>query len=143
MRFVHRSAKAFALQAGALALLLFTAGIASAEVTFTRDVAPIFQKSCQNCHRPGSIAPMSLLNYEDARPWARSIKQRVEARQMPPWHVDRTVGIRSFKDDPSLTDQEIATLVAWVDGGAPRGNPADMPAPRQFEDADRWHIGKD
>ena len=111
-------------------------------ITFTRDVAPILQKSCQNCHRPGSIAPMSLLTYEDARPWARSIKQRVEARQMPPWHVDRTVGIRTFKDDPSLSDQEVATLVGWVDGGAPRGNPSDMPPPRQFDDADRWHIGK-
>jgi hypothetical protein len=111
-------------------------------VTFTKEVAPIFQKSCQNCHRPGSIAPMSLITYEDARPWARSIKQRVEMRQMPPWHVDRTVGIRQFKDDPSLSDQEIATLVAWVDSGATRGNPSDMPAPRQFDDADRWHIGK-
>ena len=72
------------------------------QVTFARDVAPIFQKSCQNCHRPGSIAPMSLLSYEDARPWARSIKPRVEMRQMTPWYVDHTVGIRQFKDDPSL-----------------------------------------
>src|SRR4051812_39797210 len=103
MKIVGRSAEAFAL-------LLLTAATASAQVTFTKDVAPIFQKSCQNCHRPGSIAPMSLLTYEEARPWARAIKQRVEARQMPPWHVDRTVGIRQFKDDPSLTDQEIATL---------------------------------
>jgi hypothetical protein len=111
-------------------------------VTFTKDVAPILQKSCQNCHRPGSIAPMSLVNYEDARPWARSIKTRVEMRQMPPWHVDRTVGIRQFKDDPSLSDKEIATLTAWADAGAPRGNPADMPPPKQFDDSDRWHIGK-
>jgi hypothetical protein len=110
--------------------------------TFTKDVAPILQKTCQNCHRPGSIAPMSLLTYEDARPWARSIKDRVERHQMPPWHVDRTVGIRRFKDDPSLTDEEIATIAAWVDGGAPRGNAADMPPPRAFDDADRWHIGK-
>ncbi|HYM25811.1 MAG TPA: cytochrome c [Vicinamibacterales bacterium] len=111
-------------------------------VTFTKDVAPIFQKACQNCHRPGSIAPMSLLTYEDARPWARSIKDRVERRSMPPWHVDRTVGIRRFKDDPSLSDNEIATIVSWIDAGAPKGNAADMPAPRQFEDSDRWHIGK-
>src|SRR5262249_60835616 len=88
---------------------------AAAAVSFSKDVAPIFQRSCQNCHRPGSIAPMSLINYEDARPWARSIKSRVEARQMPPWHVDRTVGIRQFKDDPSLSDREIATIAAWVD----------------------------
>src|SRR5436305_2720688 len=98
-------------------------------VTFTKDVAPILQRACQNCHRPGSIAPMALLTYEDARPWARSIKDRIERRQMPPWHVDKTVGIRRFKDDPSLTDDEIATIAAWVDAGAPRGNPAVMPAP--------------
>jgi hypothetical protein len=85
---------------------------------------------------------MALLSYEDARPWARSIRDRVERRQMPPWHVDKTVGIRTFKDDPSLSDREIATITAWVDGGAPRGNPADMPPPRVFDDSDRWHIGK-
>ena len=119
-----------------------SAQTAGASVTFTKDVAPILQRSCQNCHRPGSIAPMSLLSYEDTRPWARSIKTRVEARQMPPWHVDRTVGIRQFKDDPSLTDQEIAKLAAWVDAGAPRGNPADLPPAKQFDDSDRWHIGR-
>ena len=112
------------------------------QVTFTKDVAPILQKTCQTCHRPGSIGPMSLLTYEDARPWARSIKDRVSRRQMPPWHVDRTVGIRKFKDDPSLSDAELQTIVNWVDAGAPRGNPADMPAPRAFDDSDRWHIGK-
>ena len=85
---------------------------------------------------------MSLLTYEDARPWARSIKNRVSQRQMPPWHVDRTIGIRKFKDDPSLSDAEVATIVGWVDAGAPRGNAADMPAPRVFDDTDRWHIGK-
>ncbi len=111
-------------------------------VTFTKDVVPILQRSCQECHRPGSIAPMSLLAYKDARPWARSIRQRVAKRDMPPWFIDRTVGIRKFKEDPSLTDQEIGTIVAWVDAGAPEGNPADMPPPRQFADADRWHIGK-
>jgi hypothetical protein len=112
------------------------------QATFTKDVAPILQRSCQNCHRPDSIAPMSLINYDDARPWARSIKQRVEQRQMPPWHVDRQVGIRKFKDDPSLSDKEIATIVAWVDAGAPRGNPADMPVAKVFDDSSKWHIGK-
>jgi hypothetical protein len=129
----------------ALAVLLAAAPRAqtgAGQATFARDVAPILQRSCQNCHRPGSIAPMSLMTYEDTRPWVRSIKTRVEARQMPPWHVDRTVGIRKFKDDPSLSEGEIATLVSWIDGGAVRGNPAEMPPPRQFDDTDRWHIGK-
>src|SRR3954463_3324722 len=112
------------------------------DVTFTRDVAPILQKACQNCHRPGSVAPMSLLTYEDARPWARSIKQRVSNREMPPWYIDRTVGVQKFRDDPSLTDNEIATIVKWADAGALRGNAADMPPPRQFADSDKWAIGK-
>ena len=111
-------------------------------VTFTKDIAPILQRSCQNCHRPNSMAPMPLLTYQDARPWSRSIKEKVVKRNMPPWFVDRSVGIHEFKDDPSLTDQEIATIAAWVDAGAPEGNRADMPPPRQFEDSDKWHIGK-
>src|SRR5579871_3010013 len=115
---------------------------AASPVTFNKDIAPILQRACQTCHRPDNIAPMSLLTYTDARPWARSIKQQVAQRNMPPWFVDRHVGIRRFKDDPSLTDDEIAKVVAWVDAGAPEGNPADLPPPRQFEDADKWHIGK-
>jgi len=115
---------------------------AAAPVTFTKDVAPILQKSCQNCHRPGAIAPMSLVTYQDARPWARSIKTKIVAREMPPWYIDRHIGITKFKDDPSLTDAEIATIVKWVDGGAPQGNPADMPKPRVFAEVDKWHIGK-
>jgi hypothetical protein len=114
----------------------------TAGVTFTKDVAPILQKACQNCHRPGAIAPMSLLTYQDARPWARAIKQKVVAREMPPWYIDRHIGIQQFKDDPSLTDDEIAIISKWVDAGAPQGNPADMPKPRQFADVDKWHIGK-
>jgi hypothetical protein len=132
-----------------LMLLAGTASVAGAQaptparqVTFTRDVAPILQRACQSCHRPGSIAPMSLLTYEEARPWARAIKARVSARQMPPWHVDRTIGIRKFKDDPSLSDAEVSTIVGWADSGAPRGNATDMPPPRVFDDSDRWHIGK-
>src|SRR5436190_22531770 len=87
-------------------LLAQTSSSAAGQVTFTRDVAPILQKSCQNCHRPGAIAPISLITYEDARPWARSIKQKVSAREMPPWHIDRNIGITKFKDDPSLTEKE-------------------------------------
>src|SRR5438552_16093071 len=103
--------------------------------TFTRDVAPILQKSCQNCHRPGSIAPMSLLTYEDARPWARSTKQKVLAREMPPWFIDKNVGVQHFANDRSLGDRHAQTISAWVAAGAPEGNPADMPPPRQFPPA--------
>lgn len=111
-------------------------------VTFTKDVAPILQRSCQTCHRPGAIAPMSLLTYQDARPWARSIRTKVTAREMPPWYVDRNVGIHKFKEDPSLTEAEIATIVAWVDAGAPQGDARDLPPARVFSDDDKWHIGK-
>jgi hypothetical protein len=110
--------------------------------TFSKDIAPIFERACQNCHRPGSIAPMSLLTYKDARPWARSIKEKVVKRQMPPWHIDRNVGVSSFKDDPSLTDAEIATISNWVDQGSAEGSPSDLPPSRQFSDLDKWHIGK-
>ena len=96
----------------------------AAAVTFTKDVAPILQRSCQNCHRPDPNAPMSLLTYEDARPYARSIKAKTASRLMPPWHIERNIGIQKFKDDPSLTDQEIATIAAWVDQGAQKGDMA-------------------
>src|SRR2546430_17500751 len=115
---------------------------AQSAVTFTKDVAPIFQRSCQSCHRPGQTAPMSLLTYQDVRPWARSIKQRVVGREMPPWGIDPHVGLQSFKNDPSLREDEIQTIVKWVDAGAPIGNVADLPKPREFDDSDRWHIGK-
>lgn len=133
----------FVLGCGATAAALAADRVSPVgEVTFSRDVAPILQRSCQNCHRPGSIAPMSLLTYKDARPWARSIQAKVVLRLMPPWHIDRNVGINRFKDDPSLSDAEIATISKWVDEGAPEGKPADMPPPRQFSDLDKWHIGK-
>src|SRR6185295_14126313 len=119
-----------------------TAATAATGVTFTKDIAPIFQKSCQGCHRPGQMAPMSLMTYQDVRPWARSIKQRVADREMPPWGIDPHVGIQSFKNDPSLREDEIEKIVKWVDAGAPMGNAADMPKPRVFDDSDRWHIGQ-
>ena len=121
--------------AGAIALgaVLAIPGAASAQnatrqVTFNKDVSPILQAKCQNCHEPGSIGPMSLVTYQDARPWARSIKNRVSTRQMPPWHIDRSVGVQKFKNDISLTDEQVDTIVAWVDGGALEGNPADFKA---------------
>src|SRR2546425_12270722 len=115
---------------------------ASAPVTFSKDIAPILQRSCQTCHRPGAIAPMSLLTYQDVRPWARSIRQKVTNREMPPWYIDKNVDITKFKDDPSLTAEQIATIAKWVDSGAPMGDPADMPPPREFSGYDQWHIGK-
>jgi hypothetical protein len=116
---------------------------AQGQVTFTKDVAPILESRCQVCHRPNTFAPMSLLTYEEARPWAKSIKQKVAAREMPPWYIDKNVGVRHFKNDVSLSDQEIATIVKWVDGGAPKGNPADMPPARKFDDSDQWHLRPD
>jgi hypothetical protein len=110
--------------------------------TFAKDVAPIFQKSCQTCHHPGTSAPMSLVSYDEVRPWARSIRQRVSNRDMPPWHLDKTVGIRHYKNDRSLSDDEIATVVKWVDSGAAQGNPADMPAPLTFRSEGDWFIGE-
>src|SRR5579871_3013957 len=94
---------------------------ANRAVTFSKDVAPIFQKSCQSCHHPGTSAPMSLMTYDETRPWARSIKERVARREMPPWHLDKTVGIRKYKNDISLSDGEIATIAKWVDSGSPQG----------------------
>ncbi len=112
-------------------------------VTFSRDVAPIFQAKCQSCHEPGSIAPMALVTYQDARPWARSIRQRVVTRQMPPWHIDRSVGVQKFKNDMSLTDEQVDTIVAWVDQGAPQGNPADLPPARAVSTTNYWQAEKD
>lgn len=108
------------------------------EVTFAKDVAPILYKQCAYCHRPGEVAPFSLLTYRDARPWARSIRQAVVTRQMPPWNAHPDFG--DFRDPRRLTDEEIATLVAWVDGGAKEGNPADAPPLPQFQEG--WQIGE-
>jgi hypothetical protein len=116
------------------------------QVTFTKDIAPILQRSCQKCHRPNALAPMSLLTYEEVRPWARSIKYRTGLRDkpeaMPPWFIDKTIGVQQFKDDISLSDDEVAKIATWVDAGAPRGNPADMPPPRVFADASKWQLGE-
>src|SRR6266849_5643295 len=115
------------------------------EVTFTKDVAPILQRSCQNCHRPDGVAPMPLVSYEDVRPWTRAIKQRTsigpKAGVMPPWYVEKNIGIQQFHNDPSLSDDEIALLGTWADSGAPRGNAADMPPARVFADNKAWAIG--
>ena len=110
-------------------------------VTFAKDVAPILYKNCIRCHRSGEIAPMSLLTYADARPWARSIKERVSKREMPPWFLDKTIGIQKYKNDPSLSDADVDTIVKWVDGGAVQGNPADAPAVPELDEISTWRIG--
>ena len=121
-------------------------GASSTDVTFTKDIAPILQRHCQSCHRPDSLAPMSLLTYEDARPYARAIKTRTALRTqrgtMPPWFIEKDIGIQQYKDDPSLSEEEITTIAKWADSGAPRGNPADMPPPLDFQSGDQWKIGK-
>jgi len=116
------------------------------EVTFTRDIAPILQRSCQQCHNAAGVAPMPLTSYEEVRPWSRAIKTRTglgpRAGVMPPFFVERNIGIQHFKNNPSLSEAEIALIAKWVDAGAPRGNAADMPPPRDFANADKWSIGE-
>ena len=106
--------------------------------TFTKDVAVILQARCQGCHRPGEAAPFSLLTYEQARPWAKAIKEAVLVRKMPPWFADPHYG--KFSNGRSLNQQELDILAAWADAGAPQGNPKDMPPAREF--ADGWAIPK-
>jgi len=128
--------------------ILGTLAIASAAeltpppATFTKDVAPILQEKCQSCHRAGSMAPMSLVTYDETRPWAKSIKQRVVARSMPPWHLDKTVGIQHFQNDISLTDAQISTIARWVDAGAPLGDPKDMPPAKVWPKEDGWQLSQ-
>ena len=123
-------------------------GAPSGRVTFTKDILPIFQENCQNCHRSGGsnyagmIAPMSFMTYQEARPWARAIAKQVESREMPPWHADeRHAGV--FSNERSLTSDEIDTIVRWVETGAARGRPGDAPEPVVFADEGTgWSIGK-
>src|SRR5579862_7611613 len=131
----------------ALCSLIVVAGISSAAelaankpATFSKDIAPIFQAKCQECHHADSLAPMSLVTYEETRPWAKSIKQRVASRQMPPWHMDRTVGVQKFLNDRSLSDEQVATIAAWVDAGAPAGDVKDAPVAKVWDDSNAWKL---
>jgi hypothetical protein len=114
----------------------------SPQVTFTRDVAPILQQNCQVCHRPDTFAPMSLMTYEQVRPWARAVKAQVMARTMPPWFIERHVGIQDYIGNRALTDEQIATIARWVDEGAVQGDLADLPLPRTFPARDQWNFGE-
>ncbi len=111
-------------------------------VTFSKDVARIFQAKCDECHHAGTAAPMSLESYAEARPWAKSIRERVVTRSMPPWSIDKTVGIQHFQNDRSLTDEQIATIRDWVDAGAPEGDPKDLPKPIQWPTSQEWVTAK-
>jgi hypothetical protein len=110
----------------------------SNQVTFTKDVAPIFFKSCAECHRPGEAAPFSVMSYKDVRPWAKSIREKVISREMPPWHADPNHG--EFANDPRLTQQEIDTILAWIDDGAKEGIASDLPPVPKFTEG--WRIGQ-
>ena len=114
------------------------AGEAEGVPTFTKDIAPIFFDNCVSCHRPNHLAPMSLMTYEDSRPWARAVKMKVESREMPPWGA--AAGHQTYANDASLSTEEISTIAAWVDGGTPKGNDADLPATPQFTEG--WSIGE-
>jgi hypothetical protein len=131
------------LAAVAISLLFLGAGQESStpakEITYSRDVAPILYKNCVVCHRPNDIAPMSLLTYKDARPWARAIRQAVVQRKMPPWHADPQVG--EFLNDPRLSDADIATIDGWFRTGAREGDPKDLPPAPTFDAG--WHIKPD
>lgn len=128
-----------------LIILGLTASVSGGQPapTFSKDIAPILNKHCQSCHRPGGAAPMSLLSFEDARPWAVAMKRETSLRRMPPWHIEKGIGVQRYREDPSLTDAEIATIAAWADGGAQPGEGAE-PASRPSTDPPegrRWSIG--
>ena len=116
------------------------------EVSYTRDVAPILQENCERCHRADGVAPMALSTYGQVRPWAPMIRAKTQIRDrmgaMPPYYVERGIGIQEYKDDERLTEAEIATIARWVDLGAPEGDPAEMPPPREWPRNGEWRLGE-
>ena len=134
------AALAAAFISGGPAMAAQSSASAGDAPTFNRDVLPILQKHCQSCHRPGQIAPMSLLTYESARPWAKAMKSAVLERKMPPWFADPQYG--HFTNDRSLKPAEIETIAKWADGGALRGDAKDAPPPVQWQ-AEGWQIRPD
>jgi mono/diheme cytochrome c family protein len=148
----HSNSRLVLIAMSGLAAMAFPTPAVSAEtssnapVTFNRDIVPILQKSCQSCHRPNSIAPMSFVTYEETRPWAKAMKSRTAIRNrqgtMPPWYIEKDIGIQRYKNDVSLSEDEIAKIREWADNGAPRGNPSDAPPPLAFSDGKSWQIGK-
>ena len=136
------------LGSAATAVAFMLSGTVSAqtdEVTFHRDIEPILQRSCQNCHRPGGAGPMSLITFDEVAPFAGLIEYKVSLRDragaMPPWYMEKNVGIQDYKDDPSLSDAEIAAISTWARGGTPEGDAADAPTPLVFDDSLKWKAG--
>jgi len=143
MRFISNLGKAWWLAASTMVL---APGLVAQEVTFHKDIEPILQRSCQTCHRPGGVAPMSLVTYDQVAPFAGLIEYKTGLRDragaMPPWYAEKNVGIQHFKNDPSLNDAEIAAISKWARSGTPEGNPADAPKPLSFDDSTKWKLGE-
>ncbi len=144
---IHARTVAVVMAVGALALAAAPSQANEGDVTYYRDVLPIIQDNCQSCHQPegqnlgGVVAPMSFMNYQETRPWARAIAHKVEAREMPPWYASAPQGV--FSNERLLTDAEIETVLSWVEAGAPAGDRADAPEPRQFVEnaSGGWSLG--
>jgi len=117
-------------------------GVAQDQVTFSPDIAVILQENCQVCHQAGGIGPMSLMTYDEVRPWAPMIREKVVTQEMPPYHYDTNVGIQELKSDARLSAEEIQAIVSWVDAGAPVGDPAEMPPPVEWPDAREWRMAE-
>ena len=123
------------------AFATFLAGnVQAQDITYSRDIAPILQEKCVTCHNPEGIGPMPLQSYQQVSPFAALIKDRTSKRIMPPWHIDTTTGIQEFKNDASLSDEQIATISAWVENGAPEGNPEHLPAPIEISSGSAWQL---
>ena len=137
-----------ALSALAMTVSMAFAGTAVAqdEVTFHKDIEPILQRSCQNCHRVGGAGPMPLVTYEEVAPFAGLIEYKTGLRDragaMPPWYMEKNIGIQDYKDDPSLSDEEIAAISTWARSGTPKGDVADAPKALVFDDSLKWKAGK-
>ena len=130
----------------ALAGLVLSPATQAQEVTFHKDIEPILQRSCQTCHREGGVAPMPLVTYEQVAPFAGLIEYKTGLRDragaMPPWYLEKDIGIQQLKDDPSLSDEELAAISTWARSGAPKGNAADAPEPLAFDDTTKWKLGE-
>ena len=140
-RRLWRNAGISSLAIGVFLVLAGSGFAQEADVTFAKDVASILQEKCEACHRTGQMAPMSLTTYAEVRPWARAIRTKVVAGDMPPWHMSKTTGVQKFINDISLTADEIDMIARWVDAGAPLGNPADLPQAKEWPDGERWRVG--